>query len=86
MDKKLSDIIDTITKLNAHQYAVDKELKTLNQQIKEFSDEFLTSPCSDGCLNRQERLDPCGCWKQCSSTGCVGRFLRWLCGCGGYRG
>lgn len=85
MEKKLSDITDTITKLNAHQYMMEKEMNKLNKQIKEFNAEFLTSPCSSRCLNRQERLDPFGCWAQCSTTGYVGRFCRWLFGCEGYR-
>ena len=85
MEKKLSDITDTITKLNAHQYMMEKEMNKLNQQIKEFNAEFLVGPCSDGCLNRQKSLDPWGCYKQCSTTGAIGRFLRWLLGCERYR-
>lgn len=45
----------------------------------------MLSPCDDNCTNRQEPLDPEGCFHQHGSTGIFGRFMKSIFGCEYYR-
>ena len=45
----------------------------------------MLSPCDDNCANRQESLDPYGCFHEHGSTGIVGRFMTSIFGCKYYR-
>lgn len=60
------------------------KINLFNQKIENFISDYLTSPCFH-CKNRQSSLDPEGCWKQCSTTGYIGRGTRWLFGCECYK-
>lgn len=44
----------------------------------------MISPC-DTCGNRIENHDPEGCWRGYGSTGLIGRFVKKLFGCEGYK-
>ena len=45
----------------------------------------MLSPCDDNCANRQESLDPEGCFNGYGTTGVIGRFIKMIFGCEHYR-
>ncbi|MFA5745692.1 MAG: hypothetical protein WC932_02405 [archaeon] len=45
----------------------------------------MISPCDDDCAERQESLDPEGCFHMYGYTGKWGRFVKMIFGCRGYR-